>query len=246
MKSLLAGVLLCVNLTCISQNAMRGNELLEVSYQADALYPNLSNKYDPLFAPAAPVITTDAARLEICSGQQTTLTATSDNEIYWYSSPPPAGKPIGKGNTFITPLLEQGYYVYYAVTHNEHSYSNFTSIDIVMVYPLPTITVVSSNATVCAGETVILSARGAKNMTWSTGESGREITTAPQLSTVYSVSGVNTAGCRNSVSFTQIVDECKLIQDATGISQSPEINAADINIYPNPNQGEFHVVLNII
>lgn len=247
MKPLLAGVLFLLSLTCTSQNVLRGNELLEVSYQGDALYPTLSNKYDPLFAPAAPVITTDAANLEICAGQQTTLTATGDDEIYWYSSLPPSGKPLGKGNSFVTPHLDQGYYVYYAVAHNEHSYSNFTSIDIVMVYPLPTITVVSSNATICAGESVVLSARGARNMSWSTGENGREIMATPLQNTIYTVSGVNTAGCRNSESFSQQVDDCKVSREiSAGINQPEIANHLDVRIYPNPNQGEFHVVLNSV
>lgn len=248
MKPLLVGVLTIISSVCVSQSVLTNTELLEVSYQADALYPTLSNRYDPLFAPAAPVITTDSRNLEICAGQQTTLTATGEDEIYWYSSPPPAGKPLGKGNSFVTPVLEHGYYVYYAVAHNQHSYSNFTSIDIVMVYPLPTITVISSNATVCAGETVILSARGARNMTWSTGESGREIEATPLRNTVYKVSGINTAGCINTESFTQLVDDCKSSQEfVTAVSEDGgKKNSADIQIYPNPNQGEFHVVLNAI
>lgn len=227
---------------------MRGSEHLTVQYHADSPYPTLSNIYDPLFAPAAPVITTDPANLEVCSGQQTTLTAVCDNDIYWYTSPPPAGKPVGMGKTFVTPVLEQGYYVYYAIAHNDRSYSNFTSIDIVMVYPSPTLNVVSSHPSLCAGETATLYARGAKNISWSTGEHGSSISISPQVSSLYSVSGVNTAGCKTTEQIQQLVEDCKLVESEssqlTTALGNETISKTEITIFPNPNQGEFHVMLN--
>ncbi len=244
MRLLLTSVLFLVLISCVAQNAPRTGDLLTVTYHGDNPYPTLSTTYDPLFAPAAPVITTDPANLEVCSGQQTTLTATSEDEIYWYTSPPPAGKPVGKGKIFVTPALEEGYYVYYAIAHNQKSFSNFTSIDIVMVYPLPVLNVVSSHPALCAGETATLSARGAKDLTWSTGEKGSSISIAPEVNTLYTVSGINTAGCRASESIQQVVDDCKLYgEKELTTTDLPvfSLHSAEVKIYPNPNQGEFHV-----
>jgi hypothetical protein len=54
-----------------------------------------------------------------------------------------------------------------------------------------------NNATVCAGETAILTAVGADNFEWSTGETGNTISVSPAETTTYSVIGT-TLGCSDS------------------------------------------------
>lgn len=196
--------------------------------------------YDPLFAPPAPQITTEPSRLEVCAGGNTTLTASSEHEIHWFLSPPPVGEPIAKGSSFVTPPLSQGYYVYYAIAHNGRSYSNFTSIDIVMVYPLPVLSITTSHELLCAGETATLSARGCSKIRWNTELPSSFMTITPTKNTSYTVTGVNTAGCTNTASYTQRVENC------TGIRESETPLHEELSIYPNPNHGEFNIQINSI
>jgi len=53
----------------------------------------------------------------------------------------------------------------------------------------------SNNQTICQGESIVLSAKGAFSYVWSTGETNPEITVTPDQSQIYSVIGVNEAGC---------------------------------------------------
>lgn len=193
--------------------------------------------FDPLFAPAPPAITTESSRLEVCAGGTTTLSASSEHEIYWFLTPPPLGKPIGKGPTYVTPELSQGYYVYYAIAHNDRSYSNFTSIDIVMVYPLPAITVSSSHELLCTGETATISARGSSKLIWESGETNSSIYVSPTTNSTYKVTGINTAGCVSTTLFTQKVENC------LSLEEKHRNSAEELKVYPNPNHGEFNINL---
>ena len=65
----------------------------------------------------------------------------------------------------------------------------------VLVHPLPVVSV--ENATICAGETAILTANGADNYAWSNGETGNSISVSPTVTTPYSVIGT-TLGCSDS------------------------------------------------
>ena len=196
--------------------------------------------YDPLFAPPAPQITTEPAKLEVCAGGNTTLTAVSEHEIHWFISPPPLGEPVARGTSFVTPPLSQGYYVYYAIAHNGRSYSNFTSIDIVMVYPLPVLNITASHELLCSGETATLSARGCSKLHWNSELPSSFITIAPTKNTTYTVTGMNTAGCTNTATFTQRVENC------AGIGESGITHQEELSIYPNPNHGEFNIQVSSI
>lgn len=196
--------------------------------------------YDPLFAPPAPQITTEPSKLEVCAGGNTTLTAVSEHEIHWFISPPPLGEPIAKGSSFVTPPLSQGYYVYYAIAYNGRSYSNFTSIDIVMVYPLPVLNISASHDLLCSGETATLSARGCSKISWNSELPSSVITVSPLKNTTYTVTGMNTAGCTNTASYTQRVENC------TSLGEHGIVRDEEISIYPNPNHGEFNIQVNSI
>ena len=57
----------------------------------------------------------------------------------------------------------------------------------------PNMTVSSSSQTVCAGQSVVLTAVGADSFAWSNGATSNVITVNPQIPTMYSVVGTNTA-----------------------------------------------------
>lgn len=76
----------------------------------------------------------------------------------------------------------------------------------VTVLSVPVITVQASQNNVCGGTPVILSANGAANYVWSTGQTGSMITVAPLITTTYTVTGISENGCTavNGITLTMI------------------------------------------
>lgn len=68
----------------------------------------------------------------------------------------------------------------------------------VTTYSLPIVSVTPTNTTICSGTTLLLSASGASNYTWTTGSNFANIGVSPTTSTSYSVIGKNSFGCQNS------------------------------------------------
>jgi hypothetical protein len=103
----------------------------------------------------------------------------------------------------------------------------------------PTVTAVSSLSLICSGQTVSLTASGASSYTWNTAATTTVIAVSPSVTTTYSVTGSAANNCTNTFAITQSVSAC------TSINES-ENNSSTINVFPNPNNGEFNVNLNSI
>lgn len=212
---------------------------------------SITNRH--FFIPASPVLTTKSHQLEICEGNSTTLTAVCEYPIEWYSSYPPEGEPLGKGPEFVTPVLSQGYSVYYAVSNLNGIKSVGSEMEVVMVYPTPEIELFGSVENLCAGEKVNLKAKGSRFYEWSTGETTSDISLNLSGSTDIKVTGINTAGCRNSKLIHLNVSDCLLeLNSETDKNKAELATAPDTPIkttfdavsYPNPNNGEFIVKVN--
>lgn len=216
----------------------------EDSYLLEAERLNLSGS-NSFAQPSAPILTSHTADLEICTGQSTRLTASSAHLISWYTTPPPAGAPVGTGPIFITPALTTGYYTYYAVAENNGVRSEVTSMEVVMVYPSPTLTVTSNATSVCANETATLTVSGTTYYEWEFGPVSAQMTITPTETQTYKVTGINTAGCKSTVEFTQHVDLCyteSLENTASKNSFPSEMNESSVfSVFPNPNNGAFTI-----
>jgi len=99
-----------------------------------------------------------------------------------------------------------------------------------------TLTISSSSATICAGETASITITGASSYTWNTGATGSNIVVSPTVSTNYSVIATATNNCQNSSVFTQDVSICT---DITSYSSNSEMK-----IFPNPFLDKFSVSIN--
>jgi hypothetical protein len=95
----------------------------------------------------------------------------------------------------------------------------------------PSITIASTSNTICVGETATLTVSGASSYTWNTTSTLTSIPVSPTINTSYSVTGIDTHGCSNSSSFSQVVSPC------TGINEQQSVNS--IKIFPNPSVGKF-------
>jgi N-acetylneuraminic acid mutarotase len=185
----------------------------------------------------APVDSTVNDDLSICSGNSTTLSAFStQGNLNWYSSPT-STTVLFTGNNYVTPTFTTGAststYTLYVEAPTCTLVPVRTAIT-VTVYPLPTLSVSSSNSLICAGQTSTLNVSGALSYTWSTSSSNSGIAVSPGVTTTYTVSGADANGCESSDTITQYVSNCAGIHEL--------LSEKDALVFPNPSDGVITVI----
>jgi gliding motility-associated-like protein len=138
----------------------------------------------------SPVLISVSAGDTICSGSSATFTASGANSYLWNTG---ATTSVITANNAGT----------YTVT-GSNSVTGCTGTNTVTLFvePLPVISIIG-NTTVCASQSVMLSASGAINYSWTPGAmTGSSITVAPTVNTTYSVSGANSSGCIGTAATT--------------------------------------------
>ena len=162
----------------------------------------------------------------ICTGQSVNLTANGASTYTWNTG-------IVGANMLAAPSSN----TVYTVTGGAGSCTN-TAITSVVVNPLPVITVVSDRTIVCSGEPAKLTVAGANTYTWSNQQNGTSITVTPTTNITFTVTGTDINGCSKIATITQSVSTCSGIQ-------SLSIENDRVTVYPNPNNGEFNIELNL-
>jgi N-acetylneuraminic acid mutarotase len=99
-----------------------------------------------------------------------------------------------------------------------------------------TMTIVSKDSTICAGQSTSLTASGSNNYLWNPGlNTTPYLAITPSVTSTYTVSTSDSNGCIYTATFTEVVDPCN------GIEMNAQKNA--VLIYPNPNKDAFYVEL---
>lgn len=167
---------------------------------------------------AAPVVSISSSN-SICNGQSVSLTATGATTYSWNTGATTASISVSPSATTSYSVAGSNGCVGYAVKT-------------ITVNPLPTITAVSSNTMICAGQSATLTAGGASTYTWNTSATGANLVVNPTTTTSYTVIGTSAANCSNYTTVTQSVSVC------TGID-ALQAQATSMRVYPNPNHGSF-------
>lgn len=129
----------------------------------------------------------------VCSGAQTTLSATGATNYSWST---------GATGATITPSPIAT--TFYSVTGSYTNGCSNTATIILSPISSPTVTV-SSSSTLCSGQSATLTAGGAVSYTWSTGTVASSIVVSPSTSTVYTVIGRNSSSCTDTKSINVAV-----------------------------------------
>jgi hypothetical protein len=113
-----------------------------------------------------------------------------------------------------------------------------TSVRVIKINgPAPTVSVVS-NATICNGNTISITAGGADTFTWNApglSVTGNSITITPTITTTFSVTGNDTvSGCAEMKTVKVTVSKCVDISEQN-------LENADITVSPNPSTGMFEI-----
>ncbi len=156
----------------------------------------------------------------ICSGESATIclsgqSSASGITVQWQSSLMPGGPytdiSCAGGNCYNTGSLTPGTYYYRAnVTCSNSGLSAVSNEVTLVVNSSPTVTVMPSSPTACAGIPVMLTASGASTYTWSpsTGlntTTGPTVLATPATTTTYTVVGLDAVGCTGSTTVTVTV-----------------------------------------
>ena len=99
----------------------------------------------------------------------------------------------------------------------------------------PSVTVAASTTTLCAGQSLTLTASGASNYTWTpTGLQTSSIVTTPTINTHYVVTGSNDGLCFPTAAVSVSVVVCNGIEEFYG---------SIISVYPNPTSGVVTILI---
>ncbi len=168
----------------------------------------------------APLIVISPPSTSVCLNSSATFSANGALSYTWST-----------GSTSIGILVTPSVTTVYTVSgKNTIGCVSSTTANLTVWQP-PVIQLTASSLTVCARETVTLTASGASTYTWSPFNfAGTTLTNNPTSTLIYSAYGVDVNGCSNSNSITVVVDKC------TGISKIKGIDSR-VTIYPNPSTG---------
>lgn len=111
-----------------------------------------------------------------------------------------------------------------------------TATTTVLIGTTPTVSAVSSESTICANNSAVLTASGSTGSTfsWNTGASSASISVSPSVTTVYTVTADN--GCGTATASVSLnVVTCTGVNELSG--------SENILLYPNPADDFLHIVI---
>jgi hypothetical protein len=182
----------------------------------------ISSKTSSVVLSAAPVLSVSAFPDSSCGPQTRTLLVSGATSYTWM----PGG--LGSAQVSVNPVSTQ----VYTVSGSNGQCSSSATTEVVTL-TVPALTISSTSALLCAGESATISAQGAGSYIWDDGSGNSSIIVSPSLSATYTVTGTNNEGCSSTFTFVQEVSEC------TGVKEHGE--KTDMLIYPNP-ANDFVVV----
>ncbi len=142
-----------------------------------------------------PSLTISAAPPSLCKGETVLVMASGADYYVWNNG--------STDSSFVAIPDTTGTYV--VVGTNSFGCSDSAAISVV-VYSLPVVTATASAGIICAGESDVLTADGAVDYSWSTGETLPSILVTPLQTTVFSVTGISANGCKDSTEVMVIVN----------------------------------------
>ncbi len=152
-----------------------------------------------IFTNPLPNIQLAGTSTNVCAGTTVTLTASGGSNSYTWT-------PSTLSGTVVTDTPTSS--VNYQVTGSNGFGCKSTGNHLVLVSPLPTITVNAPQPIICPGATITLMATGGHTYQWNTGAQTKSLVVNPSATTSYTVVGTFTdTGCNDEAYFTVNVDQ---------------------------------------
>lgn len=139
----------------------------------------------------------------ICAGSLATLNLSGSTSGYLIQSIDNSFMTTTNQSTIqINPSVTTSYVIY---GHTLPSGCTATGFFTQNVLSNVIVNVSSPTNSLCPGQNITLTASGAPSYSWSTGATTSSIIVSPTVSTTYTLTGINTNSCTNSISFYQTV-----------------------------------------
>lgn len=146
----------------------------------------------------SPTVSFCSATQTLCQGSSLAIPiCASGASSYTFSS----GLTLSSGSVVVSPATTTSY----SVIASNGVCTSSVSVITVSVMSNPTVIAVASQTAVCTGGSASLTATGANTYSWNTGATSANIVVTPISSSVYTVTGYNTAGCFSSATVTVAV-----------------------------------------
>lgn len=152
----------------------------------------------------------------LCSGSNLTLTATGAVTYTWSTS-------SNSSSVTVSPVSA----TIYTVTGTAANGCENTAAKSITVNALPSVSI-NGPAVLCAGSSIDLTGSGATSYTWSTSANTNSITVSPVSSTIYSVTGADVNGCKNTATRSITVNALPLVS-INGVSSLCTGNTTTLN-----------------
>lgn len=165
--------------------------------------------------------------VSICNGETATLTASGANTYTWNGI-----NTFSSGVYMPSPTITTQY-VLVANTQSIATSCITQHTATVKVNANPVVTVAATKTTaICLGNSVTLTASGAQTYSWSNNATTASVSVSPSLTTLYTVVGTTTDNCKGTSQYNVLVSKC------LGVGENSKTT---LNVYPNPNNGQFTV-----
>ncbi len=180
----------------------------------------------------APTVSVSPANATVCLGNVVNLTASGATNYTWA---PPAGLSGTTGTSVAASPAATSTYV---VTGETNGCTNTASVTVTVVTNIP-ITIVPANPSICPGSYTVLTATGAATYTWAppiglSNTSGSSVAASPTVTTTYTVTGDDGAGCTGTATATvNIYPNVLMNFMAMPVSGCPPLEV-DFTFVPSP------------
>lgn len=166
----------------------------------------------------------------LCLGDQTSLSASGALSYTWSGGI--------NDNVAFTPSITSAY----TLTATDVNSCTNTAVATITVNSLPVLSVTASSSISCEAQTTTLSAGGASNYTWSSGETTPDIVITPTATSNFTILALDANTCTNTLVYTQSVIPCPGTFTASAITKNVscsgkndgEISISVVNSYSNP------------
>ena len=192
------------------------------------------------------IVITPNPSLSVCDGSSATLTASGGVSYLWSTGATTAQITVNSSAT-------------YSVTGTGSNGCQNTASAAFTVNPLPTISISASSTSICAGDSVTLTASGGTSYLWGGGQTTNPLTVTPGATTTYSVTGTDANGCQNTADqqiTVTAVDVATVQYAASSYCIMPTVpgaqnvngyypmytTAAAANAYSNDGQSHSHYI----
>jgi len=168
----------------------------------------VTNAQITIFVNPLPTVTIIPANTSLCTGSDITIAAGGAASYNWY----PFIALNDSIGTAVTAFPTSS--ISYTITGTDNNGCTNQTTSNITVFSLPVISA-SENATICAGNSVVLSASGATNYNWlpvTSPPSGQTVMATPASNITYTVTGIDQNNCTNTATVQISVDSLPVVE----------------------------------